>query len=409
MPLSKYLITFFIFLVSQQAISACLDGNCTNGTGKYQWASGNTYEGSFVNRKRNGKGTFIWVSGEKYIGEYKDGKMHGQGTFHYDNGDVYTGSYSNNQRNGKGVYRWPNNTYFEGMYVNSKKHGKGKLVLQDGTVTAGEWKNDLYVENKIVKEISKKTLVANKKTKTSLKKKTQVVIESKQKKQIPTSKKASPVKKVTASIKLEPLPETKITPTIDSVKTIAKNTAKEKDLISNENLALAQNQSDKNTTTIPIAQTSLINTQISTEKYPLAFGENWFLNKSEGSSTLKNDCFITSKTITLFDGYTDTTFFLQLSMTEILLKTDSNIDLSYPEVGIQIDSLVAHQITHITSPNIATISEHYKELTSQLVNGQQVTIKLGFWPTWPITRTRHIQYDLKSFNEAYQMLLDCRE
>ena len=437
MPLSKYLITFFIFLVSQQAISACLDGNCTNGTGKYQWASGNTYEGSFVNRKRNGKGTFIWVSGEKYIGEYKDGKMHGQGTFHYDNGDVYTGSYSNNKRHGKGLYRWPNNSYFEGTYVNGSKQGEGKLVLQDGTITEGIWENDAYVDKKTnniiqAKKDNKKVIPV---TKTS-KKKTQPVIptvKEKIDKPIPTpvaliKPKASPQKKaITIAKKAETLPPKLSTATIKPEEIIAKSINIPSATQNNNKLTQSASEKQANTTNLPTTDSALIQStqpqndlttasiqnevltpQTSEEKFPMSFGGNWFLNKSPDLSSSKNECFITSKIIKLFDGYTDTKFFLRIFSTEIQIKTDSNIDLSYPEVGIHVDTQVAHQIMHLTTTNTATVNEHYRELINQLLNGQQVTIKLGFWPTWPITKTRSIQYDLEGFNSAYQMLQTCK-
>ena len=57
----------------------CLSGNCVNGRGKMVYASGDTYEGDFVNDKKEGKGTYTYKNGDYYTGEYKNDKQNGYG------------------------------------------------------------------------------------------------------------------------------------------------------------------------------------------------------------------------------------------------------------------------------------------------------------------------------------------
>ncbi|MEZ4825141.1 MAG: hypothetical protein R3C61_02435 [Bacteroidia bacterium] len=51
----------------------CLNGDCQTGTGKYQDASGNVYEGGFENGVFNGRGTLTLVSGDICSGWFLNG------------------------------------------------------------------------------------------------------------------------------------------------------------------------------------------------------------------------------------------------------------------------------------------------------------------------------------------------
>ena len=41
-----------------------------NGTGKYLWANGNSYEGTYVKDQIQGMGTYKWPDGQEYTGEW---------------------------------------------------------------------------------------------------------------------------------------------------------------------------------------------------------------------------------------------------------------------------------------------------------------------------------------------------
>ncbi len=43
------------------------------------YASGNRYEGEWIDGKISGYGILMYPDGDKYEGEWKDGKMHGTG------------------------------------------------------------------------------------------------------------------------------------------------------------------------------------------------------------------------------------------------------------------------------------------------------------------------------------------
>lgn len=71
----------------------CISGDCANGIGKYQFASGNIYEGPFVNFQPEGNGKWYFANGEKYFGSVKNGLKNGKGTYYFKNGWTFSGTY----------------------------------------------------------------------------------------------------------------------------------------------------------------------------------------------------------------------------------------------------------------------------------------------------------------------------
>ena len=63
-------------------------GEFIKGLARETWPSGNSYVGSFNNRKMDGYGEFTWKTkgGKKYSGMWKDGKMHGVGKMEWNDG-----------------------------------------------------------------------------------------------------------------------------------------------------------------------------------------------------------------------------------------------------------------------------------------------------------------------------------
>lgn len=59
----------------------CVDGDCEEGEGVYEWADGGRFEGFFSNSSKNGRGTYFHEESGNYTGEWKDGYPDGQGTF----------------------------------------------------------------------------------------------------------------------------------------------------------------------------------------------------------------------------------------------------------------------------------------------------------------------------------------
>ena len=51
-----------------------------NGEGKFEWGSGDVYEGAWDEESRpHGKGRYVWHDGESYEGDWDHGLKHGEG------------------------------------------------------------------------------------------------------------------------------------------------------------------------------------------------------------------------------------------------------------------------------------------------------------------------------------------
>ena len=84
---------------------AFVDGQRT-GQGRYTYAAGGFYEGAFVNGMFEGKGVFEAAQGHRYEGNFVNGQFHGQGTYSTADGNRYTGEFLNNTFHGEGTYTY---------------------------------------------------------------------------------------------------------------------------------------------------------------------------------------------------------------------------------------------------------------------------------------------------------------
>ncbi|MEZ4858556.1 MAG: hypothetical protein R2781_07070 [Flavobacteriaceae bacterium] len=82
--------------------TGCVDGDCQNGWGKYEYGNG-YYDGFWKNGKKDGYGLYKWDGIGKYIGNWSNDTMNGYGVYIADNNDNIIGEYQNGQLNGLGV------------------------------------------------------------------------------------------------------------------------------------------------------------------------------------------------------------------------------------------------------------------------------------------------------------------
>jgi TonB family protein len=161
-------ILFFLFLLfglnpiyGQEIKPKCLEGNCKNKIGTFQYADGSVYIGSFTEKLRNGQGKITYKSEATYEGEWVNDKRHGQGVFidslknRYEGawlddkengagkytdakGNVYEGSWTNGALIGYITLRFKNKSFYEGEYNNGIR-GKGKFTYADGSLYTGNF------------------------------------------------------------------------------------------------------------------------------------------------------------------------------------------------------------------------------------------------------------------------------
>lgn len=74
--MDKIIFLTGLLLLSAGAVVAetCLEGNCRDGSGTFQWDDGSRFTGSFVNGAPEGQGIYTDPNGRDYMVTYKDGK-----------------------------------------------------------------------------------------------------------------------------------------------------------------------------------------------------------------------------------------------------------------------------------------------------------------------------------------------
>ncbi len=145
------------------------------------------------------------------------------------------------------------------------------------------------------------------------------------------------------------------------------------------------------------------------DKLPMQFGSSWVLDKKRGYLSNKPQCLLSSVQKKFYDGYDNAKMSLQLSTTALIIKTDSEIDLTYPEVGIYIDNNPVFLFDKVANKRYTLNRKNISELTALMKTAKKINIKLGFWPTWPQTKTSSVTFSLQSFAKALAALKACNQ
>lgn len=122
----------------------CVSGNCVNGKGKMVYATGDVYEGDFVNGKKKGKGILTYKNGDIYVGEFISDRKEGQGTLTFKNGAVYVGQFGIDLFYLKGKMKYANGDIYEGDWAIGFREGHGTYTFKNGDYYIGQWFNDKW-------------------------------------------------------------------------------------------------------------------------------------------------------------------------------------------------------------------------------------------------------------------------
>ena len=142
------------------------------------------------------------------------------------------------------------------------------------------------------------------------------------------------------------------------------------------------------------------------EMLPITFGE-WTLDRKQDTLSQTARCLLTSRDQKFNDGYSEAKIQIRLSNKSLFIKTNSNIDLSYPDVGLYIDGTLTESFKTQSGESSIELKSRISALIKKMASGKQLTVKLGFWPTWPKTETRNLTFSLTDFDEASHALTAC--
>jgi len=131
---------------------------------------------------------------------------------------------------------------------------------------------------------------------------------------------------------------------------------------------------------------------------------NWQVETTAGERPTAERCVVVSAEKRIDDGYATTPVRIEVSRDRVQVITESHIDPAYPDQGLQVDAYAPIEPDepfpeHETT---ARFQEAFAQLLEQFKRGYELTVRLGFWPTWPMTETRSITFSLRGFTRAYE-------
>jgi hypothetical protein len=143
------------------------------------------------------------------------------------------------------------------------------------------------------------------------------------------------------------------------------------------------------------------------EHLPMTLAGGWRLDRRRDRVDGKERCLLYSPKQPLFDGYDLSAVQLEISSQYVTVRADSNIDTSYPNTGLQVDARgrVPFESTLVNERTVYTS----KPVQLAMAQGSTLKVGLGFWPTWPVTRTQYATFDLDGFGSAYRALQACTQ
>ena len=146
---------------------------------------------------------------------------------------------------------------------------------------------------------------------------------------------------------------------------------------------------------------------IELESLPLALNTGWTLDWGQDPVSRTKRCLLRSTTKQIQDGQGESEISLIVTADTLRVDTRSNVDLSYENTGLQIDSGPSFPLPGLFAETDVLFKERYNEIMQQFRRGSSVTVTLGFWPTWPVTQAYSATFAIDGFATALEALRTC--
>jgi hypothetical protein len=138
---------------------------------------------------------------------------------------------------------------------------------------------------------------------------------------------------------------------------------------------------------------------------PMTFPDGWVLDRRRDRLDGTTRCLLLSPKQPIFDGYEQSRVQLQVTTHALLIMADSNVDASYPHQGVRVDNGALVPFRHKLVDKRSAVASG--PVQSSMAAGRKLTVALGFWPTWPVTKTQQTTFNLTGFGTAYAALQAC--
>jgi hypothetical protein len=120
-------------------------------------------------------------------------------------------------------------------------------------------------------------------------------------------------------------------------------------------------------------------------------------------------CTLVTEEIKLFDGYQDTRLRLSVANGELRVKTESNIDIGFNDVGLSVDGKEFIAADGVADEKQVLFKSSADAVIEQFIRGHSVTVYLRFWPSYPATQRYQARFSLIGFTRAYNDYKVCSD
>ena len=137
--------------------------------------------------------------------------------------------------------------------------------------------------------------------------------------------------------------------------------------------------------------------------------QSWQLVLGEEPQSDQTACLMVSAVKQTKDGQGRTKVSLVYNGKVFIARTESNIDLSYPGVGLQVDQHSSHNIDRLHKNNSVVFEAEAGQIHEEFIKGLTAKLTLGFWPSWPKTQVYVTEFDLRGFTKTYEAFRRCQQ
>ena len=146
--------------------------------------------------------------------------------------------------------------------------------------------------------------------------------------------------------------------------------------------------------------------EVNLEALPIVIA-SWIVDKPDDISG--THCLLRTPNAQIEDGVGGSPISLVISPNMILIPTKSNVDLSYDNSQLSLDSGISVALEAVQKETNVTIEKQYLTVINSLKAAKLATIEIGFWPSWPQTHTYKVDIPVTGFSTAYQAWQDCNK
>ena len=129
--------------------------------------------------------------------------------------------------------------------------------------------------------------------------------------------------------------------------------------------------------------------------------QNWRVSE-------QSPCFLFTPVKSIDDGQGQTPVALRLDATRLHVTTNSNIDAEFGDLGISVDGNDMVLIDSVVRETNVVFEAGVSSLVEQFIAGRAATVQLRFWPTWPSTGPKTVEFSLIGFTKAHKQMQQCQ-